>query len=118
MGNWKYYQLIATFYRALFGSIAQGMPIKDATHRVFEDFWFFPEEENILSNLVSLVQYINVLFSIDKTISIELINLFNQQVEKLNLINLKEKLSAEEIEHLEETIDEMKFKINKITNSM
>ncbi|CAH0337464.1 hypothetical protein FVB9288_03227 [Flavobacterium sp. CECT 9288] len=118
MGNWKYYQLIVTFYKALFGSIEQGIPIKDATHRVFEDFWFFPEEENILSNLVSLVQYITVLFSFDKTISIKLINLFNQQVEKLNLINLKEKLSADEIEHLEETIDKIKFKINKMNNSM
>lgn len=113
MGNWKYYQLIATFYRALFGSVEQGVKINDAIHRVFEDFYFFPEKDNVISNMVIVIQYVEVLFSLDKNISIDLINLFNLHLKKVNEIKLGDYLDAEEIEHFNETIEEIKFKIEK-----
>ena len=112
MGNWKYYQLIATFYRSLFALISQGVSIKDATHRIIDDFWFLPEEKNVISNLVSLIQYINILFSLNETINIQLIDSFNRQVDKLSNIDLQDYLNVEELEHFKESIDEIKFKIN------
>lgn len=114
MGNWRYYQIIATFYRALFNLIGQGVSYSEAINRVFNDFRFLPEENNILSNLICLIQYIDVKFSIEKAINNELVFLFNSQVEKMKLINLEESLSSDEIEHLKETIDEIKFKIKNM----
>lgn len=114
MENWKYYQLIATFYRALFALIAQGVKINDAIHRVFEDFYFFPEEKNTLSNFVSKIQYINVLYSLDKNINTELVNSFKLHLNKINEIKLEDYLDSEEIEHLEESIDEVNHKIKSM----
>lgn len=114
MGNWKYYQLIATFYRALFTLIAQGVKINDAIHRVFEDFYFFPEKENMLSNLVIKIQYINMLCSLDNNINSTLVDSFNLQLEKINELKIEDYLDIEEIENLKESIDELKFKIKDI----
>ena len=115
MGNWKYYQLIATFYRALFALISQRVSIKDATHRIIDDFWFLPEEKNVISNLTSLIQYINILFSLNEIITIQLIDSFNRQVGKLSIIDLEDYLNVDEIEHLKESIDEIKIKINNMS---
>jgi hypothetical protein len=117
MGNWKYYQLIATFYRAFFNLVGQGVNFGESIDRVFNDFWFYPEEKNIINNLISLIQYINVKFSLDKKINIDLVNSFNSQIEKMYLVNLKENLTAEEIEHLNETIDEIKYKIKEMNKT-
>ena len=116
MGNWKYYQLIATFYGAFFDLVGQGVTYGDAINRVFNDFWFFPEENNKLVNLISLTQYIEVKFSMDNKINNDLVVLFNSQIEKMNSINLEENLTLEEIEHLTETIDEINYKIDKMNS--
>lgn len=111
MGNWKYYQLIATFYSALFALVAQGVKINDAIHRIFEDFYFFPEEKNTLSNFIIKIQYVNVLYSLDKNINAELVNSLYLQLDKINDIILEDYLNSEEIENLEESIRELKYKI-------
>ncbi|WP_318345426.1 hypothetical protein [Flagellimonas baculiformis] len=111
MGNWKYFQLITAFYRAFFNSIAQGIPIESAIHQVFEDFWFLPEEENILNNFICLIQYMEVNFSLNKVVKPNLVDLFYSHMEKLKPVKLDEFLDAEEIEHLKESINEIKYKI-------
>lgn len=114
MGNWKYYELIAAFYRAFISLIAQDVADKKANDRTFDDFWFFPEENNVLVNMVSLVQYINIKIALRDEITDQLIDLFNLQQEKLNALKLEDYLSPEEIEDLEESIEDTVYNIKSL----
>lgn len=96
--------------------ITQGETNNNATQRNLDEFWFFPEENNILTNTISLVQYIDVKIALGDTITHELIHLFNLQLEKLNLIQLEVYLSPEEIEHLEDSIEDVKYNIKGVKN--
>lgn len=114
MGNWRYFELIATFYKALFGLMTQNVKINDAIHRTFDDFWFLPEDKNVVSNMVVLIQYIDVLNSLDTPINSQLANLFNTQLNKINSIQLEAHLNLEEIQHFVELIEETRYKISPL----
>lgn len=116
MGDWKYYELIATFYRAFVSLMTQGTTGKESINRTFDDFWFLPEENNILTNMISLVQYIDVKIALGDEIADRLVDLFNLQQEKLNALKLEDYLSPEEIEHLKESIEETVYNIKRLKN--
>jgi len=117
MENWKYFQLIASFYKGFINLIGQGVALNEALNRTFDDHWFFPEEKNVISNLVVLIQFIETKFSLEKIINNELIELFYLQTNKLSKIELEEHLDLGEIEHLKESIDEVKYKIRMMNQT-
>lgn len=117
MGNWKYFELIASFYKGFINLIGQGVAFNEALNRAFDDFWFFPEEKNVISNLVVLIQFIETKFSINKTINNELIDLFNLQIDKASVIKFEEHLDLKETEHLKESIEEIKYKIRMMNKT-
>jgi hypothetical protein len=114
MNNWRYYQIITTFYRSFVNLVGQGVTYDEAINRTFEDFWFYPPDKNELVNLICLIQFVDVKFAIDKRISQDLVSIFKLQVEKINLIKLDEYLSIDEVDHLKETISEVEYKIDKM----
>jgi hypothetical protein len=114
MKNWEYFELIATYYRTYFALIEQGVNTIEANNRVIDDFYFFPENENVLSNLISLIQNINIQVSLFKKVYKSSANTFLSQLQLVNNELLSQELNNKEVEHLKESIKELKAKLKTI----
>jgi hypothetical protein len=114
MKNWKYFEVIATYFRTYFIFISQGQSTSDANNRNLEDFWFLPNEENILINLIVLIQYIHIEISTTKMISKQIINKFYEQLKMLNNDLINDYLDNNEQEHLQELIEELKYQLESL----
>ena len=111
MKKLNYFQLIAIFYRAYLNYSVKGQTNEESAHRVFEDFWAMPEEKNYLYNYIVLLQYINIVFLMNDEINIELEKLYKKQINLVSTKTIEENLNADEIEHLNESIEDIEIKI-------
>lgn len=118
MKNWSYFELIATLYKSIFLYKEQGDSFEQATSRMGLDFWIHPENNHILENLILIITSISVKMSLSIKINKQLIVMFENQLLLINDELLKSKIKENEIEHLKESIDEIKFKIKKMNNSI
>jgi hypothetical protein len=116
MKNWKYNELIATYYNAYFSLVEQGVDIDQANNRNVDDFWFYPEEENIVPNLISIILYLKIQISFFKKVQLISIELFNKQLSLINEEILNGELDLEEIELLKESIEEIQIKLRTTPN--
>jgi hypothetical protein len=113
MSNWNYFELIAIYYRSYFGLINQGELLSNANNRNINDFWFLPNEENLLANLITIIQYINIEVSVSKFVSKSANDIFTKQLTLIDEKLINQFLSEKEKEHLLEGIDDLKMKIKQ-----
>lgn len=111
MKNWDYFELIATYYRAYFALVEQGINVIEANNRIIDDFYSYPENENILSNLISIIQNINIQVCLSKRVFKGSVEVFNRQLHLINDELLIQELSTKEVEHLKESIEELQVKL-------
>lgn len=116
MKNWSYFELIATLYKSIFLYKAQGDSFEQAISRMGLDFWVHPENEHILENFILIIASISTRMSLSIKINEQLIKMFENQLLLINDEYLKSQIKENEIEHLKESIDEIKFKINNMKN--
>lgn len=111
MKNWKYNELVATYYNAYFSTIEQGATIDEANNINIDNFWFYPEEENIVSNLISIMLYLKIEISFSKKIHTTSIEIFNKQLSLINEEMLNKELVLEEIELFKEFVEDIQIKL-------
>lgn len=116
MRNWNYFELIASLYKSFFLYKEQGDSSEKSIARMGLDFWFFPEEENVLENLLLINVTLSISLSLFKKVDDKMIRIFEKQLSLINNEFLSLNLNDKEMEHLTETIDEIKYKI-KMMNS-
>jgi hypothetical protein len=111
MTNFKYFELIAYFYSSIFDQVKQGIDFDMAVNSRLDDYWFFPEYENRLTNLVVGIQYLNVKFAIHKTFTAKQIEVYKTQLELIKDDDLSVWLAQEELEDFNETVFLLNYEI-------
>jgi len=84
MKNWKYYELITYYYGSYFSAIEQNRSVEMAIGSTFEDYFFYPKEENLVSNLVTIIQNIKIQISLLKKVNKGSVDLFKTQLSFIN----------------------------------
>lgn len=114
MKNWNYFELLATIYKSFFLYKEQGDSSEQAIARMGLDFWFYPENENIIENLILIITTISIKLNLFEKVDMELIKVLEKQLLLINEDLLSSQLKENEIEHLNESIEEVNYKINKM----
>lgn len=114
MKNWNYFELTATLYKSYFLYKEQGDSSEHAIARMGLDFWFYPENENIVENLLLITTSLSVKISLFKKVNKRSVDLFKNQLLMINDDLLSNELEPNEKEHLTETIEEIKYKLKTI----
>ena len=114
MKNWKYYELITYYYGSYFSAIEQNRSVEMAIGSTFEDYFFYPKEENLVSNLVTIIQNIKIQISLLKKVNKGSVDLFKTQLSFINNELLNNELEPNEKEHLMEAITEIEYKLKTI----
>jgi hypothetical protein len=112
MTDFKYFELIAYFYSGIFGQIKQGIEFDMAVSIKLDSYWFYPETENRLSNLIVLIHCLNVRYAMNKVFTVKQIEVYRNQLELIKDDDLTIWLNQEEIEHLNETISQLNTEID------
>ena len=105
MNDFNYFERIAFFHQCIYSQIRQGMEMKQAIGFSFEDSWLYPEDENIISNFVMLVEYINVELSLYKNFRKQAIDLYRELCDQVAKLDLTQYLTEYEIEVFNESIE-------------
>jgi len=111
MKKWEYYELIAQHYNAFLSIVEQGSSIEMAIHRTYEDFYFYPESENVIENFISTILCINLQISLLKKVHKAYFDFFSQQLPLIKEEILMRELKCKEIEHLKELIEEISINL-------
>jgi hypothetical protein len=114
MKNWKYYEQIAHYYSSYFSAIEQNRSIEMAIATTFEDYFFYPKEDNLVSNMITIVLDIKIQISLLKKVNKTSVDLFKTQLSLMEDDLLSNELEPNEQEHLTETIEEIKYKLKTI----
>lgn len=116
MKNWTYNELITCISNNFQSQIEQGLPISQAIGLVLEDFWFYPENENVIENLIDIIEIIKLRIDnlgIAYSKSIELyerqLNLLTDELLKTQLTNEEEILLKQSITDLNEKLKNVKL---------
>lgn len=104
MTDFKYYELIAFFYHSIFDQIKQGIAFDMAVNISLDSFWFYPEHEHRLSNLIVLIQSFHVTYAMDKSFTKKEIDVYKNQLELIKNDDLSIWLSPDELEHFNESV--------------
>ncbi len=104
MNDFNFFERIAFFHKGVYYQVRQGMPMNQAIGFSFDDSWRYPEEENKLSNFVTLIEYINTELCLYKRIDKKSVELFKNLLEEVLKIDLKSYMSEYEIEMFKEYI--------------
>lgn len=56
MRNWNYKELKQTINEAYYDQLDQNQTKEQSIALVFEDFYFYPEEENVIENLIITIE--------------------------------------------------------------
>ena len=80
----------------------------------FEGYFFYPEDENLIWNLISNIQNINIQIALSKRVNKGSVDLFNNQLLAISETLLANVLGLAEVEHLKEDIDELSCKLKSI----
>jgi len=114
MKKWKYFELIAYYHKSFFVAIEQNITIDMAISTTFESYFFYPEEEYLIANLISTIQNINIQISLLKRVNRGSVELLQNQLLKVSNDFLQSELEVDEIEHLKEDIEEVIYKLKTI----
>lgn len=105
MKNWNYKELVEAIEESYELGLDQGRSDQQAIGGVSEDFFFYPIEENLVENLVSLTQilklcirHLNYIFEGTK-------NTFEEQFSLVSEELLSRELTQVEIKELKSEID-------------
>jgi hypothetical protein len=112
MKNLKYFELIAYFYSSIFSQMKQGIDFDMALNSRLDDYWFYPEFENRLSNLIVEIQYLNVKYATHKKFTEKQIEGYRHQLELIKNDDLNIWLSPDELEHFNETVYNLNAEID------
>ncbi len=115
MKNWEYNELVATYYNAYFSLIEQGCNTQEANNRTMDDFWFFPTEENIIQNLISISIFIKIEISFFKKLKRSTLECFTLQKKLITKDLINKELNQEEKDLLEELLEENQKRIEECT---
>jgi hypothetical protein len=116
MTNLKYYRLIAYFYSTIFDIVKQNVEIDIALSRTLDGYWFYPEDENRLSNLIVVIHFMNVEYAMNKVFTKAQIKLYKDQLELIKDDDLTIWLNEEELTDLNETISQLNTEIDDFLN--
>ena len=112
MTSYKYYELIASYYAVIFDCVKQGTNIDQSNIRSYDDLWLFPESENYLHNLVVYIQFMKVIYALRRAFTHKLIEVYKKQLQLVQEnIKVSDWLSEEELEHFNETVDQLNYEI-------
>lgn len=111
MTNFKYFELIAYFYSSIFGQVKQGIDFDMAVNSRLDDYWFFPEYENRLTNLVVQIQYLHIKYAMYKNFTAKQIEGYKTQLELIKDDDLSVWLAPEELEDFNENIFLLNYEI-------
>lgn len=114
MKNWKYYELIAHYYSSYFSAIEQNRTIEMAIASTFEDYFFYPIEDNLVTNMITIAQDIKIQISLLKKVNKTTVDLFKTQLSLIEDDLLSYELEPNEKEHFIETIQEIEYKLKTI----
>ena len=119
MKNWKYYELIAHYYSSYFSAVEQNRTIEIAIATIAEDYFFYPENENLTANLITTVQNLKIQISLLKKVNKGSVDLFRNLLSLVDEKSMKIELEPNEYEHFKESIEEIEYKLKtiKITES-
>jgi len=114
MKNWEYKELIAALNESYSNLLIQNEEPNQAVSRVFEDFYFYPEEENRVENLITTMN----------TVRLRIENLgfaYYQETEFLKKQSkivsdelLQKELNKEEVKDLKKELSKLFEKLNLI----
>ncbi len=112
MNNINYFQVIAFFYSGIYNQIKQNRTFEQSLHSEHEDMWLYPENENLLNNLIVNIHYLNVIYAMRKNFTIKQIELHKSHLKLVHEnINIQALLSEDEYEHFTETLNQLNYEI-------
>lgn len=106
MKNWKYFELITTYYNCFFSQLEGGMTIEVANSQNLDDFWNSPDSENLLPNLIIILLCIRIDTSLLKKLKPTIVNMLKIQMALIDKESIRKELSEEEFEDLNDFIYE------------
>lgn len=114
MKNWNYNELITCINSNFQSQINQGLPISQAIGLVLEDFWFYPENENIIENLIDIIEVIKLRIDNLEIVYSTSIELYQHQLNLLTDDLLKTQLTTEEAILLKQSIIDLNEKLKNV----
>lgn len=97
MKNWNYNELIETIKESYELGLEQGRSEAQAIGGVSEDFFFYPEEDNIVENLITLTQILKLSMEYLNYVTEGTIDIFRKQLALVTDDVLNRELMPEEV---------------------
>ena len=116
MEKWKYFELIAFYYRNFFAALQQNKDINLAIQRSFDDYLFEPKEKYKFLYVIISIQDLEIQISMLNKVSKQSVDFYLKQLEIISTENINEYLLPNEVEHLQESILELNCKLENMGN--
>ncbi len=114
MKNWSYKELIDTIKESYYDLLNQSERPDQAISRVFEDFYFYPEIENRVENLITSISTINLRLENLGYVYHPEVEFLNKQLEVVTDNMLEKELSIEEMKDLKQELSSFFDKLDTI----
>ena len=113
MDKLNYFQTIAFFYSGIYNQIKQNRTFDQSLYLELDDMWLYPENEYLLNNLIVNIHYLNVIYATKREFTPKQIEVYKNQLKLVQKnTNISEWLTADELEHFNETIDQLNYEID------
>ncbi len=107
MKYWEYRELKETIREAYLDLLDQGDTPEHSLARVFEDFYFYPEESNKVENLITIIESIKMRIQFLGFLTFGIIELLQKQIIEVSDELLNKELTADEITSLKSDLDQV-----------
>ncbi|TPN89230.1 Imm3 family immunity protein [Aquimarina algicola] len=115
MRYWKYQELVDSINESYLLGLDQNRSIQQSIAGVSEDFWFYPEDENIVTNLITLIQVLDLSIENMNGVYQGTIKVFENQLKLITDELLYKELDNTEVDLIKLSILDIQERI-KTTN--
>ncbi len=114
MKNWTYNELIACINNNFQSQIDQGLSISDAIGLVSSDFWFYPENECVIENLINIIRTLNLCIKHLGCVNEKSVAVYHKQLNLLTDELLNAQLREEEVILLKQSAIDLNEKLKNV----
>jgi hypothetical protein len=114
MKYWTYEELVTCIKNNFQSQIDQGLPVLQAIGVVSSDFWFYPENECIVENLIDITQTLHLCINHIGYVNEESIAVYHRQLNLLSDELLKAQLTDDEVVLLGQSIEDLNERLKSV----
>nr|WP_299172746.1 Imm3 family immunity protein [uncultured Allomuricauda sp.] len=114
MKNWNYEELVNEINESYKLGLEQGRDKLQSIGCVSEDYFFYPEDENLVENLISLIETIKLCIEHLNYVFNTTIEIFQKQKSLINKEFLSSELTSDEVEKLNSDIIQIDKKLKTL----